>query len=104
MERGVLIEAGILGVVRRPFLHDLSFLILFFLLNVEGIHLALGESLSLVVIALISRSYEADDIFGQNDNSDSAVFLMIACSDTDVIVNGIEKGFSAFSADETIVN
>lgn len=78
--------------------------VLLFLLNVKSVCLALRQSLALVVNALISRCHQTYDIFGQDDDSDSTVFFMIARSDTDVIVNWIEKSFSSFSAHKAVVN
>jgi hypothetical protein len=58
----------------------------------------LGQSLSLVVIALISRGNQTDDIFSENYDSDGAVFFVVAGSDTDIVVNRVEESFSSFSA------
>ena len=104
MERWVLVEAGILWHIRRPFFHDLPSFVLFFLLNVEGVNLALGESLSSVVAALVTGSNQTDDVFSEDYDSDGAIFFVVAGSDTDVVVNGVKEGFSTLSAHQAVVN
>ena len=104
MERRVLVKAGVLRHIRRPFFHDLPSFILFFLLNVEGVDLALGEYLSFVVVALISGSYETDYVFSEDNDGDGAVFFVVAGSNTDVVVNGVQEGFSSLSAYQAVIN